>query len=195
MTEVGKLDARSEHLDLSFRHLSRLIIRTFKHRRTTRTVRALISGHSRFLYGGCQHWGTHWGIFIHLSYIWEKKTVKGCKFLCFMKSLEASRERPSESMGQIQALCVTTHKCSWVKLFMCLISIGTRSSSHLVREMHQNPGLKYCFLFWKTLRRRAICRNFQDLILALDACYWLHKVIFKSLSRFGDDRRCNFSLF
>ena len=169
LTEVAKLDARSEHLDLLFRHLSRLVIRTFKHRRTTRTIRdivisrALISGHSRFLYGGCQHWGTHWSIFIHLSYIWEKKTVKGCKFLCFMRSLEASRERPLESMGQIQAVCVTTHKGSWVKLFMCLISIGTRSSSHLVREMHQNPGLKYYFLFWKTLRRRAICRIFKIL--------------------------------
>ena len=38
--------------------------------------------------------------------------------------------------------------------------------------------------------------NFQDLIVALDACYLLHKAISISLSRrFGDDRRCNFSRF
>ena len=30
--------------------------------------------------------------------------------------------------------------------------------------------------------------NFQDLIVALDACYRLHKAISRSLSRFGDDR-------
>ena len=35
----------------------------------------------------------------------------------------------------LQAVCVTTHKGSWAKLFMCLISIVTRSSSHLVREI------------------------------------------------------------
>ena len=29
-------------------------------------------------------------------------------------------------------MCVTTHKGSWVKLLLCLISIVTRSSSHLV---------------------------------------------------------------
>ena len=41
--------------------------------------------------------------------------------------------------GAVQAVCVTTHKGSWVKLFMCLISIVTRSSSLLVRDMDQNP--------------------------------------------------------
>ena len=45
------------------------------------------------------------------------------------------------------AVCVTTHKGSWVKLLMCFISIVTRSSSHLTREMNQNPGSKHCFLF------------------------------------------------
>ena len=30
-------------------------------------------------------------------------------------------------------------------------------------------------------------------MLALDACYWLHKTISLSLSRFGDDRRCDVS--
>ena len=32
------------------------------------------------------------------------------------------------------------HKGSWVKLLLCLISIVTRSSSHLVREMNQTQG-------------------------------------------------------
>ena len=45
-----------------------------------------------------------------------------------------------------QAVCVTTHKGSWVKLLLCLISIVTRSSSHLVkREMNQTQGSKHCF--------------------------------------------------
>ena len=39
-----------------------------------------------------------------------------------------------EKYDAAQAVCVTTHKGSWVRLFMCLISIVTRSSSHLVRE-------------------------------------------------------------
>ena len=30
-------------------------------------------------------------------------------------------------------------------------------------------------------------KNFQDLMLALDACYWLHNTISLSLSRFEDD--------
>ena len=32
------------------------------------------------------------------------------------------------------------------KTVYVLISIVTRSSSHLVREMDQNPGSKFCFL-------------------------------------------------
>ena len=83
-----------------------------------------------------------------------------------------------------QAVCVTTHKGSWVKLFMCLISIVTRSSSHLVREMNQNPGSKTLLPFLKNITEESDLENFQDLILALDACYWLHKVISISLSRF-----------
>ena len=42
-----------------------------------------------------------------------------------------------------QAVCVTTHKGSWVKLLLCLILIVTRSSSHLVREMNQTQGSKH----------------------------------------------------
>ena len=51
----------------------------------------------------------------------------------------------------------------------------------------RDKGSKHRFLFWKTLRKRAI--------VALDACYWLHKAISISLSRFGDDRRCGLSDF
>ena len=60
-----------------------------------------------------------------------------------------------------QAVCVTTHKGSWVKLLLCLISIVTRSSSHLVREMNQTQGSKHCCLFRKTLLKRAISRIFK----------------------------------
>ena len=45
-----------------------------------------------------------------------------------------------------QAVCVTTHKGSWVKLLMCLISIVTRSNTQLVREVDQTEGSKHCFL-------------------------------------------------
>ena len=46
-----------------------------------------------------------------------------------------------------------------------------------------NPGINTLLPFLKkTLLKRAI--------VALDACYWLHKAISISLSLFGDDRRC-----
>ena len=60
-----------------------------------------------------------------------------------------------------QAMCVMTHTGSWVKLLLSLISIVKRSTSHLVREMNQTQGSKHCFLFWKTLRKRAIWRMFK----------------------------------
>ena len=62
-----------------------------------------------------------------------------------------------------QAVCVTTHKGSWVKLLLRLISIVTRSSSHFVREMNQTQGSKHCCLFLKTLRKREISRIFKIL--------------------------------
>ena len=49
-----------------------------------------------------------------------------------------------------------------------------------------NPGIKTKLSFVKNKRERF--REFQDLIVALDACYCLHKVISISLLRFGDDR-------
>ena len=42
--------------------------------------------------------------------------------------------------------------------------------------------------FLKNITEESDLENFQDLIVALDACYWLHKTISRSLSRFGDDR-------
>ena len=53
------------------------------------------------------------------------------------------------------------------------------------------PGIKALLPFPK----KSDLENFQDLILALNACYWLHKVISINLSRFGDDRKCDFSRF
>ena len=57
------------------------------------------------------------------------------------------------------------------------------------------PGIKILLPFLKNITEESDLENFQDLILALDACYWLHKVISIGLSRFGDDRRCDFSQF
>ena len=49
--------------------------------------------------------------------------------------------------------------------------------------------------FLKNITEESDLENFQDLIVALDACYLLHKAISTSLSPFGDDRRCDFSRF
>ena len=57
------------------------------------------------------------------------------------------------------------------------------------------PAINILLPFLKNITEESDLENFQDLILALDACYWLHKVISISLSRFGDDRRCDFSRF
>ena len=55
------------------------------------------------------------------------------------------------------------------------------------------PGIKTLLPFLKNITEESDLENFQDLILALDACYWFHQVISISLSRFGDDRsRCDF---
>ena len=94
----------------------------------------------------------------------------------------------SEGSGFTQAVCVTTHKGSWIKLLLCLILIVTRSSSHLLKRDESNPGIKTLMPFLKNITEESDLENFQDLIVALDACYWLHKAISRSLSRFGDDR-------
>ena len=54
------------------------------------------------------------------------------------------------------------------------------------------PGIKILLSFLKNITGESDLEIFQDLILALDACYRLHKVISKSLSRFGDDRGYDF---
>ena len=54
-------------------------------------------------------------------------------------------------------------------------------------------GIKTLLPFLKNITEESDLENFQDLIVALDVCYWLHKAIAISLSRFRDDRRCDFS--
>ena len=53
------------------------------------------------------------------------------------------------------------------------------------------PGIKTLLPFLKKITEESDLDNSQDLIAALDACYWLHKVISIRLSRLGDDRRCD----
>ena len=52
-----------------------------------------------------------------------------------------------------------------------------------------NQGIKTLCPFLKNITEDNDLENFQGLIVALDACYWLHKAISISLSRFGEDRR------
>ena len=54
-----------------------------------------------------------------------------------------------------------------------------------------NLGIKTLLPFLKKVKEQSDLENFQDLMVALDACYWLHKAISIGLSRFGDDRRCH----
>ena len=51
-----------------------------------------------------------------------------------------------------------------------------------------NPEIKTLLPFLKNLTEESDLENFKDLIVAIDACYWLHKTICLSLARFGDDR-------
>ena len=70
---------------------------------------------------------------------------------------------------------------------------GTVEFASREREKSK-PGIKILLPFLKNITEESDLENFQDLILALyiDASYWLHKVIPTSLSRFKDDRRCDF---
>ena len=63
------------------------------------------------------------------------------------------------------------------------------------RDDGSKPGVIILFPFLKNITEESDLENVQDLILAVDSCYWLHMVISISLSRFGDDRRCDFSRF
>ena len=58
-----------------------------------------------------------------------------------------------------------------------------------------NPGIKKTASFSEKHYQRERLEYFQDLIVALDARYWLHKAISINLSRFGDDRRCKLADF
>ena len=44
------------------------------------------------------------------------------------------------------------------------------------------PGIKALLPFLKNITEKSDLENFQDLILTLNACYWLHKVISINLS-------------
>ena len=45
------------------------------------------------------------------------------------------------------------------------------------RERNEsNPGIKTLLPFSKNITEESDFENFQDLIVALDACYWLHNV-------------------
>ena len=57
-----------------------------------------------------------------------------------------------------------------------------------VERNESDPGIKTLLPFPKNISEESDFENFQDLIVALDACYWFHKTISRSLSRFGDDR-------
>ena len=56
------------------------------------------------------------------------------------------------------------------------------------KRNESNPGIITLLPFPKNITEESNFEIFQDLIVALDACYWLHKTISRSLSRFGDDR-------
>lgn len=53
-------------------------------------------------------------------------------------------------------------------------------------------GIKTLLPFLKNVTGESDLDNFQDLVAAVDASCWLHKAISISVSRFGDDRRCDF---
>ena len=56
------------------------------------------------------------------------------------------------------------------------------------KRSESNQGIKTLLPFPKIITEDSDFENFQDLIVALDACYWVHKAISRSLSRFGEDR-------
>ena len=56
------------------------------------------------------------------------------------------------------------------------------------KRNESNSRMKTLLPFPKNITEQRDFENFQDLIVVLDACYWLHKTISRSLSRFGDER-------
>ena len=94
-----------------------------------------------------------------------------------------------------QAVCVTTHKGSLAKT-MYVPHFNRDTVEFASRERDESkPGIKTLLPFLKNITGKGDLENFEDLLQALDTCYLLQKVISISLSRFGDDRRCDFSRF
>ena len=60
------------------------------------------------------------------------------------------------------------------------------------KKDESKPGIKTLLPFLKNITEESDLENSQDLIVASDACYWLHKVISISLSLFRDDQRYHF---
>ena len=73
-----------------------------------------------------------------------------------------------------QAVCVTTNKGPWVKL-LTEPHFNRDTVDFASRERNEsNPGIKTLLPFLKSITEESDLENFQDLIVALDACYWLH---------------------
>ena len=104
----------------------------------------------------------------------------------FWQASVTTRDAIGCSICRDKLMCVTTHKGSWVKLLLCLIHDTVEFASR--KRDESNQGIKTLLPFPKNITEESDFKNFQDLILALDACYWLHKTVSRSLSRFGDDR-------
>ena len=69
---------------------------------------------------------------------------------CFNTLKTAVPQNVSEQIRNTQAVCVTTHKGSWVKLLMYLISVVTRSSiashTNVLRGSSRVPAPIHCDL-------------------------------------------------
>ena len=63
-----------------------------------------------------------------------------------------------------------------------------RDTVEFAPRKRDESGIKTLLPFPKNIAEESDFENFQDLIVALDDCYWLHEAISRSLSRFGDDR-------
>ena len=61
--------------------------------------------------------------------------------------------------------------------------------------MRVNMGIKTLLLFLKSVTDESNLDHFKYVTVAVDASCWVHKAISLSLSRFGDDRRCDFTGF
>ena len=94
---------------------------------------------------------------------------------CAVRRLESGvvRSRPTKFMGNT----------------VTVPHFNTNTVEFASRKRDQsNPRFQTLLPFLKNITEESDLENFQDLIVALDACYWLHKTISISLSRFGDDR-------